>query len=368
MSYVYDIECEDLIMKKCTQCKKVLDVSKFIQDEIEYKRCNECRKYANEYYTQDRLKHPEKYKNFQKTHRKNNLEKRRRQDRILQKKYRDENPEKYREERRAYNEKNKDKLKSYDEDRMLNRPEYFLFSSARNRARKRNLEFTITEQDIKNLLNATLVCPLRKSKFDRGTDGKPNDNSVSLDRINSSRGYVKDNIQIISYRANVIKSNIDLKTFEKIVNNFENLKLEIHGTDDNIRDIIIRDRLNFIEEGKPSKKEISRIMNIETGLLGSARKRARKNNLELNIDKNYIKSIWPVNNKCPILENKFVFGKDAVSDLSATIDRIDNGKGYIEGNVMIISAKANSVKNKATLEELKFILKNWEELEKENKQ
>jgi len=42
---------------------------------------------------------------------------------------------------------------------------------------------------------------------------------------------------------------------------------------------------------------------------------------------------------------------------SPTIDRIDNTKGYIEGNVRIISKRANSLKSNGTLEELERIVK-----------
>jgi len=63
---------------------------------------------------------------------------------------------------------------------------------------------------------------------------------------------------------------------------------------------------------------------------------------------------------CPIIGEKFVLGKKVISDFSPTLDRIDNNKGYVKGNVRVISAKANAVKNKATLDELKLMLKNWE--------
>jgi hypothetical protein len=43
-----------------------------------------------------------------------------------------------------------------------------------------------------------------------------------------------------------------------------------------------------------------------------------------------------------------------------TLDRIDSAGGYTKGNVMVISARANFLKNDATLEEMRAILRYME--------
>lgn len=55
-------------------------------------------------------------------------------------------------------------------------------------------------------LSFPVTCPVLgiPLKFNRG---KPEDDSYSIDRINSSIGYTIDNIEVISYRANRLKSD-----------------------------------------------------------------------------------------------------------------------------------------------------------------
>lgn len=43
---------------------------------------------------------------------------------------------------------------------------------------------------------------------------------------------------------------------------------------------------------------------------------------------------------------------------SPSLDRIDPSKGYIKGNVWVISTRANTLKNNATLEELATLVDN----------
>ena len=345
-------------MKKCGQCKKSLDEEFFTRNGFERKVCNKCNEYAKLYYKKDRLDNSEKHKKYAQKYRQNNLEKIREKDRLSKKKYRQEHYDEYRKEYLEYRELYHNEILAKDRERMLNRPEYFLFSSARKRARERNLEFNITEQDVKYLLDNTPVCPLRKVNFERGSNGIRTYNSITLDRIDSTKGYIKDNIQIISYKANLVKNNIDLSLFKIIVEKLKTYKVKEHAIDNLTRNIILENR-------KSQNKYRTNF--LENHLLSSANKRAKRKNIEFNIDEDYLKSIWPLDNRCPILGTKFIIGDGYMSPCSATIDRIDNDKGYIKNNIMIISAKVNVVKNNCTLEELEFILKNWEELEENRK-
>lgn len=351
--------------KICTSCKHELSIENFTskEKEKEYKRCLSCRLKWREYGKDFMAKHPDTIKNSARKYREKNLEQIREKDKILKREYRKNNQEHYQNTRSAYNEKNREKLLAYDRNRMNSRPEYFLFSSARQRARKANLEFSITEQDVKELLEATVTCPLRLVKFEKGSNHKPRENSASIDRIDSNLGYTKENIQIISYLANSIKNQSNLEIFETIVKGLKDYKIIEHNINDTFSSIINRDRESLIREKKPSRGNKYAIKNLEKGLLARAKRRAQKKNLEFNIDENYLKSIWPIDNCCPILGVKFVSGNKSTDKHSATIDRIDNNLGYVKGNIQVISALVNSVKNKATIEELEFILNNWKKIQ-----
>jgi hypothetical protein len=69
-----------------------------------------------------------------------------------------------------------------------------------------------------------------------------------------------------------------------------------------------------------------------------------------------------LNEYCPFFNTKLNYNsqrKNCLSDPTyASIDRIDNSKGYVKGNVWIISRLANQMKNNASIDELKTFCKN----------
>lgn len=77
--------------------------------------------------------------------------------------------------------------------------EYRMFSAAKYRAQKFGREFSISVEDV----IIPEVCPVLGVKISYLGNSSP-----SLDRINSSLGYTKDNIRVISKRANTLKNNM----------------------------------------------------------------------------------------------------------------------------------------------------------------
>ena len=86
----------------------------------------------------------------------------------------------------------------------------------------------------------------------------------------------------------------------------------------------------------------------------AARNRAKRKGIEFNIDEADI----TIPEICPLLEIPIEYGTKSNYDRSPSLDRIDNTKGYIKGNVWVISQKANAMKNSATFEELKIFSTN----------
>ena len=81
-----------------------------------------------------------------------------------------------------------------------------MLQKARARAKKQNCPFDISIEDIV----IPTHCPIFGIELNR-SQGVADSNSPSLDKIIPSLGYVKGNIQVISHKANRLKSNASLE-------------------------------------------------------------------------------------------------------------------------------------------------------------
>lgn len=99
----------------------------------------------------------------------------------------------------------------------------YLIRSAKQRAVKQGIAFNIDYTDIE----IPEYCPLLGIKLIKhlGEGGRKFDDSPSIDKIIPTLGYVKDNIWVISDKANRIKNNATLKELELLVENLKKWKL-----------------------------------------------------------------------------------------------------------------------------------------------
>lgn len=108
---------------------------------------------------------------------------------------------------------------------------------------------------------------------------------------------------------------------------------------------------------KDRERKHSNEESYKKNMLTSARQRAKQKNLEFNIDLSDI--ILP--EKCPLLGIKMSINSEN-KNYSYSLDRIDSSKGYIKGNVWVISNRANTLKNNSTIEELEMLVTNLKKL------
>lgn len=98
------------------------------------------------------------------------------------------------------------------QEQMERNPLVRLVSVAKYRAKKLGYEFTIT----KDYLILHEYCPILGIKL-KFNPGKRKDNSYSIDRIDSTKGYIKGNVCVVSWKANRIKRDISMEFCERVI-------------------------------------------------------------------------------------------------------------------------------------------------------
>jgi hypothetical protein len=97
--------------------------------------------------------------------------------------------------------------------------------------------------------------------------------------------------------------------------------------------------------------------NPEKALLQNARRRAKAKGIPFDLVHT---DLMPLPTHCPVLGIKLEYGPGRGRKLyenraAASLDRIHNHLGYVKGNVIIVSLRANLLKGQATIDELQMI-------------
>lgn len=94
-------------------------------------------------------------------------------------------------------------------------PRWWLWMRAKRRAEEKGLKFDIKLSDIPDIPK---TCPILGIPLTVKKGKGASSNSPSLDRIIPSKGYIRENIEIISHRANQIKSDATIEEIGKVYN------------------------------------------------------------------------------------------------------------------------------------------------------
>ena len=115
----------------------------------------------------------------------------------------------------------KKKDKDYNKKMGKENPELFLWRRCRQRAKFMGIDFNLELSDIV----IPEVCPILGMKISFSTGKGQQPNSISIDKIDPSLGYVKGNVVVISWRANSIKHDATIEELNLIANYYNGLIL-----------------------------------------------------------------------------------------------------------------------------------------------
>ncbi len=93
-------------------------------------------------------------------------------------------------------------------------------------------------------------------------------------------------------------------------------------------------------------------------MVRSAKARATKAGVPFNITTADIS----IPHECPVLGIPLIVGQPQATDNSPSLDRVMPLLGYVPGNIIVISNRANRLKNNGTVAELRMVADFYERL------
>lgn len=100
-----------------------------------------------------------------------------------------------------------------------------------------------------------------------------------------------------------------------------------------------------------ARKRRDSAKNPATQMIQAARQRAAKRGVPFQISEADVYAVWPADNKCPVLGIEFKRrgpGELGPLEESASLDAIVPARGYVPGNIAVISMRANTIKSNVT--------------------
>jgi len=93
---------------------------------------------------------------------------------------------------------------------------------------------------------------------------------------------------------------------------------------------------------------------------GNLSKRSKENNIKMTLTRDWLRA--NARTHCPMLGVRLDYAARRNVAIRASVDRINPNKGYTPENCQVVSFRANSIKNDATIKELEMIVRNLKKL------
>lgn len=113
----------------------------------------------------------------------------------------------------------------------------------------------------------------------------------------------------------------------------------------------------WVKENPERIRELAKIRRLTRPMNKTLYRSAKDRSVMLGVEFNLTPEDIIVPTHCPVLGLELKINTDHSKDNSPSVDRIDPNKGYVVGNIRVISHRANTIKNNASLKEIQAVLR-----------
>ena len=274
-----------------------------------------------------------------------------------------------------YKKNNKEKIRDRAQE-ILQTPDSYikyliskLKSKDTNKARENNIDFEYINELIELQGNKCVYSGVElvwKNKYgiEQGT----------IDRIDSVKGHIKDNCQLLTVPINRFKLDLPVAKFEELITLIKN---NYHIKDNVNNNIILiknmtasqRKKITTVFSNIKVRELERRQQTVDNELIDESDEdiakelvvirangqKLTRDDIMLDFDWDFIDDLMNKQNGCCKLSNVPLTWKKKSLNM-ASIDRIDSSKGYSKDNIQLVLWYVNNLKNTLTNEETKKII------------